>query len=208
MRPNRSDERPAIPSLVKGRGRDCGWWRAVFALAFCSIGLRLLDMVGWQASELTHAAVRQRRRRSRPVTPMRGQPRRHRRPQRRGARDQPARPGRRTPTRPSSSTRPRPPGGWRRSCPAWTPPSCSGGSRRARRFAWVKHRITPEEQQAVLELGLPGRRVQRRRASRLSRRSNLDQPRRRLRQHRRDRPGRHRALRAGAADAAAASRWR
>ena len=25
-----------------------------------------------------------------------------------------------------------------------------------RRFAWVKHRITPEEQQAVLDLGLPG----------------------------------------------------
>jgi cell division protein FtsI (penicillin-binding protein 3) len=26
----------------------------------------------------------------------------------------------------------------------------------ARRFAWVKHRITPEEQRAVLDLGLPG----------------------------------------------------
>ena len=33
---------------------------------------------------------------------------------------------------------------------------CSGDSSRGKHFAWVKHRITPEEQEAVLELGLPG----------------------------------------------------
>ena len=99
-----------------------------------------------------------------------------------------------TPTRPGSPTRPRPRGSSRRSCPASMPASCSGGSRPARRFAWVKHRITPEEQQAVLELGLPGRRVQRGRASRLSRRSNLASHVTGFVDIDGDRPGRHRAL--------------
>ena len=48
LRPKHSDE-PRDPVLVNGRAR-LRVVSAVFALAFLSIGLRLLDMVGWQAA--------------------------------------------------------------------------------------------------------------------------------------------------------------
>ena len=56
MRPIERAAGSATPALVKGRGR-LRVLGALFALAFLSIGLRLLDMVGWQAEGTGRAAV-------------------------------------------------------------------------------------------------------------------------------------------------------
>ena len=204
--PARADHAADDPSLAKGRSR----LRVVavgFALAFVSIGLRLIDMVGWQPHGRAVAGRRAAGGRS-PPAPDRARSRADivdRNGDR--ARDQHARARASTPTRRSSPTRPRPRASWRRSCPASTPASCSGGSRAADASPWVKHRITPEEQQAVLELGLPGVGFNAA-EQRVYPKEQPDQPCHGLRRHRRAGPGRHRALPRGPPARAAASRWR
>ena len=142
--------RAADPALEKGRGR-LRIVGGVFALAFLSIGLRLLDMVGWRAEGVTEIA---------------------RRPD-----DWRFPPSWLVPTSSIATG-----SCWRPicACPgvhadpsrladkaaaaaqlAAILPGVDAAQLRRRfetggHFAWIKHRITPEEQQAVLDLGLPG----------------------------------------------------
>ncbi len=151
LRPGLADE-PRDPVLASGRAR-LRVVAAVFALAFLSIGLRLLDMVGWQAEREPRAVAA-------------------------GSEGQDA-----TPAMVSRAdivdrnglvlaTNLRVPGVYAdpskladkadaaRRLAAILPDVDAAELRRrfesGRRFAWVKQRITPAEQKAVLELGLPG----------------------------------------------------
>jgi cell division protein FtsI (penicillin-binding protein 3) len=152
LRPRHSDE-PHDPVLTGGRAR-LRVVAAVFALAFLSIGLRLLDMVGWQAEGEARVVVA-------------------------GRGEEPAA----TPAVVSRAdivdrnglvlaTNLRVPGvhadpfkladkadAARRLAAILPGVDATELQRRfetGRRFAWVKQRITPAEQEAVLELGLPG----------------------------------------------------
>jgi cell division protein FtsI (penicillin-binding protein 3) len=147
MRPIDPAARSVAPALVKGRAR-LRVVGAVFMLAFLSIGLRLLDMVGWQSE--------------RPARPVAGA-------------EAPAAPSRadivdrngvvlatnlRVPGVHADPSRLQDKAGAARRLAAILPGVDGAELQRrfdtARHFAWVKHRITPEEQEAVLELGLPG----------------------------------------------------
>ena len=174
---------------------------ALFALAFLSIGLRLIDMVGWQAESPARAAADGRRRASR---------------RRRTRADIVDRNGvvlatnLRVPGVHADPSRLVDKAEAARRLAAILPGVDAVELQRrfetSRRFAWVKHRITPEEQQAVLELGLPGvefsaaeHRVYPKGnlASHVTGFVNIDG----------ERPGRHRALPAGAADAGRLDLW-
>ena len=148
MRPLDPAVQPVDASLAKGRGR-LKLLGAVFGLAFVSICLRLVDMVGWQEREP-------------------------------GAADAAAAAPASAPSRADIvdrngvvlATNLRVPGV--HADPSKLPDKAEAARRlasilpgvnaaelqrrfeTARRFAWIKHRITPEEQEAVLELGLPG----------------------------------------------------
>ena len=45
-----ADDAPEIRRWPRAAAA-CGWWPCGFALAFLSIGLRLMDMVGWQPDD-------------------------------------------------------------------------------------------------------------------------------------------------------------
>jgi cell division protein FtsI (penicillin-binding protein 3) len=143
-------------SLAKGRSR-LRVVGAVFALAFLSIGMRLLDMVGWGAEEARRPALAsivsdQLTAARPPVTASRA--------------DIVDRNGMvlatnlRVPGVHADPSRLADKAGAARQLAAILPgvdaQELEHRLRTARRFAWVKHRIAPEEQQAVLELGLPG----------------------------------------------------
>ena len=150
MRPIEPATGNATPALVKGRGR-LRVLGALFALAFLSIGLRLLDMVGWQAEGTGRAAVVAGA--DEPVAAL-------------GRADIVDRNGvvlatnLRVPGVHADPSRLVDKAGAARRLAAILPGVDAAELQRrlekSRRFAWIKHRITPEEQEAVLELGLPG----------------------------------------------------
>jgi cell division protein FtsI (penicillin-binding protein 3) len=148
MRPLDPAVRSTDPALAKGRGR-LRVLSAVFALAFVSIGLRLIDMVGWRGDDrpkvaAVSAAPAPKVSRADIVdrngvvlaTNLRV-PGVHADPSKLIDKAEAA-----------------------RRLAAILPGVDAGELQRrfetSRRFAWVKHRITPEEQNEVLELGLPG----------------------------------------------------
>jgi cell division protein FtsI (penicillin-binding protein 3) len=149
MRPLDPAVRGVDPSLAKGRAR-LKVLGAVFALAFLSVGLRLIDMVGWQSERTTDAAAAT-------VAPPVTKVSRADIVDRNGV---------------VLATNLRVPGvhadpsklfdkadAARRLAAVLPGVEAAELQRRfesSRRFAWVKHRITPEEQRAILELGLPG----------------------------------------------------
>ena len=141
-------------TLTKGRAR-LRVVGALFAVAFLSIGLRLLDMVGWRAEGEPHAAAQ-----------IDGDV---------GAAAIPAPASRADIVDRNGlvlATNLRVPGVY--ADPARLVDKAAAARRLAailpgvdgadlerrfqsgRHFAWIKHRITPEEQEAVLDLGLPG----------------------------------------------------
>lgn len=147
--------RPELPSLAVGR-RRLKIVAAGFALAFASVGLRLVDMVEWRQRPAGNAAVAQ------PVETAPPEPR----TSLVGRADITDRNG------VVLATTIRVPGVYAdpslftdkaaaaRSLAAVLDGVDADELRRrfegGRRFAWVKHRITPQEQAAILELGLPG----------------------------------------------------
>jgi cell division protein FtsI (penicillin-binding protein 3) len=142
------------PSLVKGRGR-LRVVATVFVLAFLSIALRLIDMVGWRSTADTPTGG------SVAIADDTGP-----RPEDVQRADIVDRNGvvlatnLRVPGVHADPSRLVDKADAARRLAAILPGvdahELSQRFAEGRHFAWVKHRITPEEQQAVLELGLPG----------------------------------------------------
>jgi cell division protein FtsI (penicillin-binding protein 3) len=146
--------RPADPALAKGRGR-LRLVAAGFAVAFCSVALRLVDMVEWQTPAAVTASA------SGTALPIAA-----RVPLVASRADILDRNGvvlatnLRVPGVHADPSRLADKAAAARQLAAILPGVDAEQLRRrletGRRFAWVKHRITPEEQAAVLDLGLPG----------------------------------------------------
>lgn len=150
MRPIDPPAATSAPSLIKGRSR-LKLLSALFAVAFLSIGLRLLDMVGWQGEGPVRTAV------TTGTEAPASLPNRADIVDRNG---QVLATNLRVPGVHADPSRLIDKADAAKRLAAILPGVDSGELQRrfetSRRFAWVKHRITPEEQLAVLELGLPG----------------------------------------------------
>lgn len=153
-----ASRRAADPALATGRGR-LKLVAVGFAVAFVSIALRLVDMIGWQPTPDLAGAVL-------PPPAMAALPAAWRELPTTSRADIVDRHGVVLATNlrvPSVYADPalladKAEAARRLAAilPGVDPVELARRFERSRRFAWVKHRITPEEQAAVLELGLPG----------------------------------------------------